>query len=180
MGIMGSLIGAGVGAAGSLLNRGAKQRQAQQQAEMAQQAAQNQFQSAHGGRFGEKGAFRNRLLGNLGVNSSTERTFGAGAPGSAGSFKLNMFDPDKLFAAINAGDFGNELRGTTTDDINKRVDFSTPEKIETGTSFLGDLFSGAAGGIGSGGGFGDMFGGGAGGFPQIPVVDPNRFPGFGG
>jgi hypothetical protein len=173
-GIFGALIGAGLGAAGAAANRGAKKRQGQQQLDIEHKNRENLFQERQGGSFGERGAFKQRLLGNLANSFSTDR-IGAGEPGSAGSFNLQRLDPKKLFAGITAGQFGDDLRGATTEGINSKVDFTAPE-FESGTSFLGDLLQGAAGGAGGmgGGGFGGMFGGGA---SPIPVSQ-GSFPGL--
>jgi hypothetical protein len=160
-GIFGALVGAGLGAAGNLLNRGAKQRAGQQQLDLAAQSAENEFQSRHGGRFGEKGAFKNRLLGNLG-NSFTNTSFGAGEPGSAGQFNLQRLDPRALFSAITSGQFGEDLRGSNVEDIESKVDFTAP-KFESGSTFLGDLLGGLSGGAGGAGGIAGLFGGGGGG-----------------
>lgn len=161
-GIFGALVGAGLGAAGSLLNRGAKQRQGQQQLDLDFQNKENQFNERTGGqkRFADQHTFKNRLLGNLG-NSFTNTIIGAGEPGSAGSFSLQRLDPKTLFQNITAGKFGEDLRGTTQADIGAQ-NFKAP-KFESGSSFLGDLFSGAAQGMGAMGGFG---GGGGGNIPQ--------------
>lgn len=176
-GIFGALIGAGLGAAGAAANRGAKKRQAQQQLDLAAKAAENQFQERQGGSFGERNAFKQRLLGNL-ASSIISKNVG-GEPGSPGSFTLKRLDPQTLFANITAGQFGRDLRGATPEAINKKVDFTAPE-VQMGSSFLGDLLQGAASGASMGGGFGGLFGGG-GGAPAVPdtsnfqSIDPSSF-----
>ena len=159
-GIFGALIGAGLGAAGAAANRGAANRAGQQALDITHKDKQNQFEERQGGSFGERNSFRNRLLGHLAGSFKTE-SIGAGEEGTAGRFNLKRLDPQTLFANITAGKFGDDLRGSTTEGINSKVDFTAP-KFESGTSFLGDLLQGAAGGAAGGGGFGSMFGGGGG------------------
>jgi hypothetical protein len=141
---IGALVGMGMGAAGAAANRGAAQRAGQQGLDIEHKDRENRFQERQGGSFGERNAFKQRLLGNL-AGSIGNMSFGAGAEGGPGRFTLQRLDPAKLFSSITAGQFGEDLRGATPDSINSKVDFTAP-KFESGTSLLGDLLQGAAGG----------------------------------
>jgi hypothetical protein len=187
-GFVGALVGAGLGAGSAIANRGAAQRAGQQGLDLEHKKRENEFQERQGGSFGERNAFKQRLLGNLG-NSFINTSIGAGEPGSAGRFNLQRLDPKALFSAITAGQFGEDLRGATTSGINEKVDFTAP-KFESSTSLLGDILGGAASGAGSMG-LGGLFGGGGGG-GNIPIASGgfnptsaipgagNFTPGFGG
>ena len=176
-GIFGSLLGIGSsllgGALGKKNEREANERQTQFEADTLFKRDQNAFEGRNPN-FEQNAAFKRRLLGNL-ANSFTDSRIGAGAPGSAGSFNLRRFDPSKLFAAIDQGGFGQNLRDTSLNDI-VRPDFTAPQAPQGQGGFLSDLL---------GAGLGALGGASRTGFGQNPFDDDvpqraNSFSGFGG
>lgn len=166
-GIFGALIGAGIGALGGALNARNQRKQNQAQLQAQFDMERNRFEAANPN-FEQKAAFGRRMLGNLSPEfAQTTQNIGAGAPGSAGSFQLQRFDPGKFFGNVNAGQFGADLRNAQIGDI-KRPDFKAPEL--PGGGFLGDLFTGFAGGLASNPS--GLFGGGGGApaaeYPTVP------------
>lgn len=129
-------------------SRRAQQRQAQQQADLDQRRQSNLFESQHGGRFGERAAWRNRYLGNM-ADAYVTKTYGP--PDDRRTYKV--LDNEKLHRLINKGGFGEQLRGSTPESVRSRVDFSSP-KYQAGTSFLGDVLTG----LGGAGGVSDILG----------------------
>lgn len=169
-GIFGALIGAGVGALGGALNARAQRKQKQAELQAQFDLARNQFEASNPN-FEQNAAFKRRMLGNLDpAIATTNQAIGAGGAGSPGQFQLRRFDPAKLFGAVTAGQFGQDLRGAQTGDI-QRPDFKAPKL--PGGSFLGDLFTGFAGGLASNPS--GLFGGG-GATPANQATVPNYAP----
>ena len=141
-GFLKDVLSAPLSAIGGHFKGKAQQKQAQQQQDLAMQMARNTLESKYGGRVGEIGAAKSRMLGNL-PGAGSYQTVEGGYGGKP--FKVFEFDPTKFFSGLG-GKFGEDLRSTTPSDIRGRFDFSSP-KVESGRSFWGDLLTGLGGGL---------------------------------
>jgi hypothetical protein len=107
----------------------------------------------------ENAAFKRRILGGFatGAGRQTQR-FGRGAPGTAGSFELERFNPQQFFQSIfqngvnpdETNKFVRDLQGSTAAGIPEASpQFVSPELKKPG--FLGQLFGGLSGAAGAAG-----------------------------